>query len=124
MQYSTVLGCTAQYSDVQYSTVLILFQLYIFVKNRKEMPTPDCVYEAKLGLFRVLQTKGKSFSSGGFGVVGIEDVLYLFGEEALFLKEQELVNILQPDEVTPYTTSELYCLLLETLQIPLPVYLT
>jgi hypothetical protein len=29
---------------------------------------PECVYEPTLGLFRVLQMKGKAFMSGGFGI--------------------------------------------------------
>ncbi len=115
------------------------------------LKTPQCVYEVNVGLFRVLQNKGKSFSSGGYGVMynmdklgttttngtkskqqivkqtnnSLEDdTLFLFLEEALFLKERSLLHVLKNDEVTPYTTAELYRIMLQEHQIPLQVYLT
>ena len=115
------------------------------------LKTPQCVYEVNVGLFRVLRNKGKSFSSGGYGVMynsdklgrtfrtdddddrmeskqileqTSDDTLFLFVEETLFLKERSLLQVLKKDEVTPYTTSDLYRLMLQEHQIPLQVYLT
>ncbi len=105
----------------------------------------SCVYDRKLGMFRVIQSKGKSLNGAGFGVswtvqINAEKTSnseYLFIEEALFLHERGLVDVFIPsldedkgnkqdlDVFTgnPADTKTIYALLHE-MKIPLSIYLT
>lgn len=144
------------------------------------MTVPECVFEPSLSMFRVLQARGKSFSSGGYGVsltipikveegVAIKDETkfcsdneeevtgqedndvdeiisdndkpnniadtsitanHLFVEEALFLQQQGLLNVYRRIEINNknekelFSTASLFEIMLQELQVSLPVYLT
>jgi len=120
---------------------------------------PICIFEADLALFRVLHAKGKSLSSGGYGIawsidrgdknkhmkgydMEVEEEVdsdtkveltpkstgassdFLFIEEALFLHERGLLQVLDHAGQNTLDTSELYEIMLKQLNFPLPVYLT
>jgi len=105
---------------------------------------PICAYESKLGMFRILHSKGKSLSSGGYGVtrptiamtapkstpkskqtIIMEQKEYLFAEEATYLHERGLLQVLDETQSHTMTTQELYTLMnSDEIGIPLAVYLT
>jgi hypothetical protein len=74
--------------------------------------TTTCIYNEKLGMFKVTKSKGKSISSGGYGVPHSQKIVdvsencsdskplqknevhdYLFVEEALFLHERGMLAV-------------------------------
>lgn len=99
-----------------------------------------CYFEADLGMFRVLEAKGKSLSSGGFGVsisakhnnnnddeaaaaaaeVPTRSSEYLFVEEVLFLQQQGLLECVEKDVVMD--SVQLFRML-PLLNMSLPMYL-
>lgn len=103
---------------------------------------PLCKYDASKRMFLVAKHKGKTLSNGGFGVtVNHEtDVMnednskkevavtkscdtYLFIEEAIFLHERGLIELVKSNGESPMMESrELYALLQDGL-LSLPVYL-
>lgn len=96
-----------------------------------------CQLDNKLGLFCITRAKGKTLSSGGFGVAistGMSTLdgnlvqtgsdtthQYLFVEEVLFLHERGLLECRDVSMSEVLDTSQLYQLL-STLQISLPIY--
>ena len=77
--------------------------------------TTTCIYNEKLGMFKVTKAKGKSISSGGYGVPHSQEIVdasencsdskplqnnavhdYLFIEEALFLHERGMLAVYEP----------------------------
>lgn len=104
----------------------------------------SCQLDPNLGLFRITRAKGKTLSSGGFGVAISTDVAsvveksparettvvgkllktthqYLFVEEVLFLHERGLLECKDASSSEFLETSQLYQLL-PPLQISLPIY--
>jgi hypothetical protein len=95
----------------------------------------SCQLDNKYGMFRILRAKGKTLSSGGFGV-GIDrevkkdsgdekkTIDYLFIEEVLFLHERGLLECLNNYSSSASNTlnsSQLYQML-PMLGISLPIY--
>ena len=92
------------------------------------------VYAPDLKMYRVIHERGKALSSGGFGVSIREaaaqegaatmttTMTYLFAEEALFLHEKGLVELVDDDGNTTLGTKELMGRLPEA-GVSLPVYL-
>ena len=112
--------------------------------TKMELPI-SCQLDPRLGLFRITRAKGKTLSSGGFGVaISTENVAsceentptgdravidkllqtthqYLFIEEVLFLHERGLLECKQASSSELLDTSQLYQLL-PPLQLSLPIY--
>jgi hypothetical protein len=99
---------------------------------------PLCKYDASKRMFLVVKHKGKTLSNGGFGVTVSDETdfindnsetvavtkprdTYLFIEEAIFLHEQGLIELVHSNE-SPVESRELYSLLQDGL-LSLPVYL-
>jgi hypothetical protein len=120
---------------------------------KRANPGPSmCIYEpSHNNMFRVLYRRGKSFTSGGYGIdchlnsndlrhqekfspndkatnsnVNIKSshqTTYLFIEETLFLHERGLLMVFHPNGIDSMSSHDLFQLL-EEQGVPLPIYLT
>ncbi len=93
-----------------------------------------CSFVTELGMFRVLDAKGKALSSGGYGVsisnktsdgsdgteVATQSAEHLFVEEVLFLQQQESLQCVDDDHVLD--SAQLFRML-PILGMSLPMYL-
>eukprot|EP00978_Attheya_sp_CCMP212_P002663 scaffold5453_cov58-Attheya_sp.AAC.7 len=121
--------------------------------NCTSMPgIPICIHDPSLGMFRVTHSKGKCFSSGGFGIAvkgscsNNDDVVdeenedtataqHLFMEEVVFLHERGLIEAFASSSSTdgspmgdaPLNSMALFAMLTSTESkegMPLAAYLT
>jgi len=124
--------------------------------KRAKLGPPICVYEPNHNMmFRVLHRKGKSFTSGGYGIdcfspsdkdkqnqqrispmshiidnrndeetvnKSSRQTTFLFIEEALFLFQRGLLQVLHPNGIDSMSSCDLFKLL-EEQGVPLPIYL-
>lgn len=130
--------------DDIYSNEMIPNMCSSHISKRAKAGPPVCVYEPNHNMmFRVLHRKGKSFTSGGYGIdstFATEESIqsqkkliktmhksspqttFLFIEEALFLLQRGLLQILHPNGIDSMSSYDLFKLL-EDQGVPLPIYL-